>query len=245
MSSSNDRAAWLHGNGTPCDSNHTLPERAWRIILLGAPGIGKGTQAEMLAQCLGSCHLSTGDIFRAAKCLAPDQLSPAMRSALGYMQRGELVPNQIVIDMVAERMRCLNCLHGFLLDGFPRTVEQARALDALMDDQGHRFDAVLSFDLDTEQVIERLSGRRTCSQCKTTFHIKGKPPKVEGVCDKCGAPLYQREDDRPDAIAVRLRAYHDSTAPLEAYYEQQGLLRRVDAGGAPAEVFKRALTVLG
>ncbi|GAB4320118.1 MAG: adenylate kinase [Candidatus Sumerlaeia bacterium] len=244
MGSAEDRAPWLYGDGASCDSNRTIPDRTWRVILLGAPGVGKGTQAEMLSNWLGACHLSTGDIFRAARCLAPGELTPAMREALGYMKRGELVPDDIVIALVSERLRCLKCMYGFLLDGFPRTLTQAQTLDALMGEHRLTFDAVLSFDLDEAEVIERLSGRRTCLQCKTTFHLSGKPPRTEGVCDRCGGALYQREDDCPEAIAVRLRAYRDSAAPLEEYYERKGLLRRIDASGTPEEVFSRAMAAL-
>lgn len=244
MSQPIDRAEWINPNGAACDSSRSLPARARHIILLGAPGIGKGTQAELLSQSLGCCHLSTGDIFRAAKGLDECALTPSMRQALGFMKRGELVPDEIVIQLVAERIRCLNCPHGFLLDGFPRTVNQAEVLDKALANHNVSLDAVLSFELDTDKVIERLSGRRTCSGCKTTFHIKSKPPRVEGICDKCGGALYQREDDRPDAIAVRLRAYHESTAPLEEYYDKQGLLRRIDADGPPDAVFNRAMAVM-
>jgi adenylate kinase len=213
------------------------------MILLGAPGIGKGTQAELLCKRFHTCHLSTGDVFRAAKC-AEGKLSPAMQDALGYMQRGELVPDETVIEMVRERLTCLRCDYGFLLDGFPRTVPQAEALEAMFKTTGLSLDAVLSFELPIQDVVDRLSGRRTCRSCKTTFHVRTMPPKVEGVCDKCGGELYQREDDRPESIRVRLEAYEASTAPLKDYYAQRGLLFTISAAGSPQEVFDRTIVSL-
>lgn len=238
-----DRATWLQGPEAHCSGTREVPARPYRLILLGAPGIGKGTQAELLHEHLGACPLSTGDVFRAAKC-SSCTLSPAMQDAMGHMKAGRLVPDETVIDMVRERAVCLSCNHGFLLDGFPRTVDQARALDKMMAGLGLEFDAVLSFELPTEEVISRLSGRRTCSGCKKTFHLKNNPPKVEGVCDACGAALFQREDDRAEAIAVRLQAYQDSTAPLIDYYKRRNLLIQIEAEGSPQQVFERARAAL-
>jgi adenylate kinase len=214
------------------------------MILLGAPGIGKGTQAELLCKRFNTCHLSTGDVFRFAKSCG-GELGPAMQAALGYMQRGELVPDQTVIDMVRERVRCLKCDYGFLLDGFPRTVQQAEALDEMCREHGLVLDAVLNYELPVEEVVGRLSGRRTCKGCKTTFHVKTMPPKVEGKCDKCGGELYQREDDRPESIRVRLKAYEESTAPLKDYYAKTGLLITISAAGTPEQVFDSTVTALG
>lgn len=243
MALQGDRASWLQGPEARCSGTGEPPVRPWRLILLGAPGIGKGTQAELLHQHMGACPLSTGDVFRAAKCgSAP--LSPAMEDAMGHMKAGRLVPDETVIAMVRERAMCLHCCHGFLLDGFPRTVEQAKSLDNLMAELGLEFDAVLSFELPTEEVISRLSGRRTCSGCKKTFHVKHNPPKQEGVCDVCSSALFQREDDRAEAIAVRLQAYNDSTAPLIDYYSNRGLLIRIQAEGSPQQVFERARAAL-
>lgn len=239
-----DRAAWFQGGCAQCSGTGAAPLRAWRMLLLGAPGIGKGTQAEYISAYTGACHLSTGDVFRFAKN-SGGCLTPSMQSALEFMKRGELVPDSVVIDMVRERVRCIACGHGFLLDGFPRTVEQAIALDALLTEAGVQLDAVLSFDLDEEKVIARLSGRRTCPTCKRTYHITGNPPKVAGICDHDGAALIQREDDRPEAIAVRLRAYHKQTAPLIDYYAAKGLLHSINADGNPEAVFGRAREVLG
>lgn len=243
MAGSCDRKRWLYGESAQCVNDVPPPDRKWRMILLGAPGIGKGTQAELLCEKLGTCHLSTGDIFRAAKN-SQEVLTPAMENALSYMKRGDLVPDETVINLVSERFSCLKCEYGFLLDGFPRTVDQADALDNLMVENDLELDAVLSFELEMPKVIERLSGRRTCEGCKTTFHVVTKPPKVEGVCDKCGGRLYLREDDRPESIEVRMRAYQKSTRPLEEYYEKRGKLIKVSADGTPQEVFEKAYKVL-
>ena len=219
--------------------------KAWRLVLLGAPGVGKGTQADLLCERLGTLHLSTGDVFRAAKAAPADQRTPAIQRALGYMQRGELVPDETVIDLVRERVACLRDPGGFLLDGFPRTVVQAEALSRLLEQERLSLDGVLDYDLPTEEIIVRLSGRRTCAGCKAVFHVVTMPPKKEGICDHCGGQLYQREDDRPESIRVRLDAYARSTAPLTDYYRQQGLLRSINARGTPEEVFQRTLAALG
>lgn len=239
-----DRAAWLQGPKATCSGVGPMPGRAWRLVLLGAPGVGKGTQATLLHDRLGCCPLSTGDVFRHAKACGCAG-SPAMENALGFMKRGELVPDATVIDMVRERARCLQCGHGFMLDGFPRTVQQARTLDAMLAELHAPLDAVLSFELPTPEIVARLSGRRTCSGCKRTFHLMHSPPKAAGICDDCGAPLFQREDDRDEAIAVRLKAYDESTAPLADFYRAKGLLRVVSAEGSPDDVFARALKALG
>ncbi len=243
MTEERDRAQWLTGPAAQCKLDDPYPERSYRMVLLGAPGIGKGTQAELLCARMKTCHLSTGDVFRAAKCMGAG-LSPAMQTALGYMQRGQLVPDLIVIEMVRERVGCLQCNYGFLLDGFPRTVTQAEALKDILASKGVQLDAVLSYELPLEEVVDRLSGRRTCRNCQTTFHVKNRPPQKQGVCDKCGGELYQREDDRPEAIRVRMAAYRDSTAPLEEYYNREGLLIPVSAEGTPEEVFMRTAEAL-
>lgn len=244
MSDQGCRSAWLQGPEAPCVLEGPAPVRAYRMVLLGAPGVGKGTQAEYLCRELGSCQLSTGDVFRTAKALGEDRLSPAMKTAMGHMQRGELVPDEIVVEMVRERVGCLECACGFLLDGFPRTVSQAEAFGEMLEELGIKLDAVLSYELPVDQVVARLGGRRTCPGCKSTFHVLTKPPKVDGVCDKCGGELYTREDDRPESIRVRLQAYEDSTAPLADYYAKQGILRRISAEGSPEEVFERTRAIL-
>lgn len=238
------RLAWLYGSSTMCEPTGLLPSRPYRLVLLGAPGVGKGTQAELLSQMLEACPLSTGDMFRAAKERPEAELGPAMRVALSYMRRGELVPDDTVVAMVRERIGCLHCSYGFLLDGFPRTVSQAEVLDGMLRAECVALDAVVKYDLPVDQVIQRLSGRRTCRQCKTTFHVVSKPPTVDGVCDTCGGELYQREDDCPEAIRVRLDAYEKSTAPLEHYYRDKGLLVTVSAEGTAEAIFDRTLRAL-
>jgi adenylate kinase len=244
MADIRERTAWLKGGDAQCPEPPKQTDNPRRLILLGAPGVGKGTQAELLCQGLGTCHLSTGDIFRAAKSLATEERSPAMEAALGYMRRGELVPDETVLEMVRERVRCLRCPGGFLLDGFPRTVTQAEALEQLLAHEHMKLEAVLSYELPLEQVVARLSGRRTCSGCKAVFHVLTRPPKTNGQCDHCGAQLYQREDDRPESIRVRMQAYEQSTAPLAAFYRRQGLLVSVSADGTPEEIYQRTLKAL-
>jgi adenylate kinase len=244
MAEKRDRTTWLKGGDAPCQEPPEKTEPAHRLVLLGAPGVGKGTQAELLCEGLGTCHLSTGDIFRAAKSLKAEERSPAMEAALGYMRRGELVPDETVLEMVRERVRCLRCPGGFLLDGFPRTVAQAEALEKLLKGEQMKLDAVLSYELPLEQVVARLSGRRTCSGCKAVFHAQTRPPRVEGVCDHCGAKLYQREDDRPESIRVRMQAYEQSTAPLAGFYRRKGLLLSISADGTPEEIYQRTLMAL-
>ena len=198
----------------------------------------------MLCDNLGTCHLSTGDIFRAAKALEPCQLTPALTAALEYMRRGDLVPDETVLAMVTERVRCLHCEGGFLLDGFPRTVAQAEALDNLLETENLQLNAVLSYDLPIEQVVARLSGRRTCADCKAVFHIAARPPRTPEVCDHCNGKLYQREDDRPESIRVRIEAYERSTAPLADFYRRRNLLVSIPAEGSAEEIFQRTLDSL-
>lgn len=244
MAIQGDRAQWLHGKEGCCGRTDSYPDRPLHFILLGAPGVGKGTQAEFLTEKYKSCQLSTGDVFRAAKNVTEEQLTAAMREALEVMKQGRLVPDETVVEMVKERGACLTCGYGFLLDGFPRTVDQAKALEAMLDELQVELDAVLDYQLPEEEVVRRLSGRRTCKQCKATAHLVFNPPKVDGVCDKCGGELYQRDDDKPESVKVRLKAYHDSTAPLSAYYEAKGLLIPISAEGPPKEVFKRTGEIL-
>ena len=183
MQTKPDRAAWLKGGQARCKVLPKKQANPHRLVMLGAPGVGKGTQAELLSERLGACHLSTGDIFRAAKTLDECERTPAMTRALDYMRRGDLVPDEIVLSLVAERAGCLRCRGGFLLDGFPRTVTQAEALEKVLAGQKVRLEAVLSYDLPLEEIVARLSGRRTCSLCKAVYHIQARPPKVRGVCD--------------------------------------------------------------
>jgi adenylate kinase len=206
--------------------------------------VGKGTQAEMLAGKVGACHLSTGDIFRAAKSAAAERPTAALTSALQCMRRGELVSDETVLALIGERVGCLKCEGGFLLDGFPRTVAQAESLEGLLKKNKLTLDAVISYDLPIDRIVARLSGRRTCPKCKAVFHTEALPPKVEGTCDHCGAKLYQREDDRPESVRVRMQAYEKSTAPLADFYRTRGLLRSVSAEGIPEEICARTLKVL-
>ena len=244
MSEQNDRAAWIKSGQAQCSVPPASNEKPPRFVLLGAPGVGKGTQAELLCERLGTCHLSTGDVFRAARCLSPEERSPALDAALDYMQRGDLVPDTTVLDLVRERTRCLRCSGGILLDGFPRTVAQAEALSELLKQEKLTLTAVLNYDLALDKVVARLSGRRTCPGCKAVFHVSARPPKVAGVCDHCGGSLYQREDDRPEAIRTRMEVYQKSTKPLIDYYQQRGVLLTIEAEGSPEEIYERTVTAL-
>ncbi len=244
MSEKNDRATWIKGGQAQCNVPPVPRDKPPRFVLLGAPGVGKGTQAELLCERLGTCHLSTGDVFRAARCLTPEERSPALDAALDYMQRGDLVPDTTVLDLVRERTRCLRCGGGFLLDGFPRTVAQAEALSNLLEREQIKLTAVLNYDLALDKVVARLSGRRTCPGCKAVFHVTARPPKVAGVCDHCGGSLYQREDDRPEAIRNRMEVYQKSTKPLIDFYQQRGVLVTIEAEGTPEEIYERTLVAL-
>jgi len=244
MNAKNDRAAWLKGPAASCHIPPQAQTRPRHFILLGAPGVGKGTQAELLSARLGACQLSTGDIFRAAKSVAECERSPALKLALDAMRKGELVTDETVLAMVKERSACLSCAGGFLLDGFPRTVAQAEALTELLAHENIKLDAVLSYELSLETIVARLSGRRTCEKCKAVYHVQTKPAKVEGVCDACGGKLIQREDDRPESVKVRMVAYKSNTAPLADYYSRQSLLVSIPAEGSPEAIYQRTKTML-
>jgi adenylate kinase len=244
MSTKSDRAAWLKGGAAACNVQPEKPPQPRRLVLLGAPGVGKGTQAELLSQRLGACQLSTGDVFRAAKSLDPCERTPALTTALDFMRQGKLVPDETVLDMVRERVGCLRCEGGFLLDGFPRTVTQAEALSELLQTEKLQLDAVLSYDLPIEKIVSRLSGRRTCAKCKAVYHVETRPAKQPGVCDHCGGELIQREDDRPESVRVRMEAYEKSTAPLADYYRQRNLLVSISAEGTPEDILRRTLSAL-
>lgn len=240
LSTRNNRAAWLEGRSGRCEGV-SGSQNPWRLVLLGAPGVGKGTQAEMLHQHLKACHLSTGDVFRAVGKVPDCAQSPATKAALGYMRRGELVPDSTVWEIVRERKECLHCKGGFILDGFPRTLAQAELLKQLMQEEGLSLSAVINYELPASEIVARLSGRRTCDKCKAVYHIKERPPAVEGSCDHCGGTLFQREDDRPEAIRVRLEAYDRSTAPLILFYEKLGMLIQINAMGSPNEICEKTL----
>lgn len=187
-----------------------------KLILLGAPGAGKGTQAEILSAKLGIPTISTGNILRAA---IKDQ-TPIGMEAKSYMDAGKLVPDAVIIGIVAQRLEQPDCEKGFILDGVPRTIGQAEALDAA----GITFDHVLSIEISDREIEERMAGRRVCQSCGAPYHVKAKPPKQEGVCDTCGGPLVQRDDDKPETVRKRLEVYHAETEPLKGYYEEKGVL---------------------
>jgi adenylate kinase len=200
------------------------------LILLGAPGAGKGTQAAYLRDQWGLTHISTGDILR-AEVKAGSALG---QTAQGYMTRGELVPDDLIIAMMEERLKTLGEA-GYVLDGFPRTVAQAEALDAMLTRIGHALDAVINLDVPRAELIRRLSGRRVCPNCNAVFHVDTMKPKVEGICDQCGHELVQRKDDQPAAIENRLEVYLAQTQPLIDYYASSGKLLTVDGTiGVPA-----------
>lgn len=239
-----DRSLWLDGPSAPCKSVPDPNLAPWRLVLLGAPGVGKGTQAELLNRQLRACHLSTGDVFRAAGSRKDCEQSPAIREAVAHMRRGELVPDTTVWEIIRERRACLNCYGGFILDGFPRTLNQAQSLQKLMEQEGIALDAVVSYELPFDEIVARLGGRRTCGKCKAVYHVTERPSKVSGQCDKCGGELIQREDDRPESVAVRLETYNRSTAPLIDFYRSLGQLVQVPAHGSPDQICVRTLAEL-
>jgi adenylate kinase len=211
-----------------------------RLVLVGPPGAGKGTQAEFIAAHLAVPKISTGDIFRANV----SQGTPLGVEARRYMDAGKLVPDEVTINMVRERLAEPDAGEGFLLDGFPRTTPQAAALDKLLADLGTALDLVMELVVDDDEVIRRLSGRRTCRGCGKIWHIEFDAPSREGVCDRCGAELFQRDDDKAETIAERLREYADKTAPLVDYYGAQGKLVGIDATGPVEDVTVRAIDAL-
>jgi adenylate kinase len=211
-----------------------------RVVLVGPPGAGKGTQAEFIAAHLAVPKISTGDIFRDNVARGTDLGVNARR----YMDSGQLVPDQITIDMVRDRLAEPDAADGFLLDGFPRTVPQAVALDKLVADLGAGLDVVLELVVDDDEVIRRLSGRRTCRGCGKIWHVEFDPPLRDGACDRCGGKLFQREDDRAETVSERLRVYARDTAPLVDYYGAQGRLVGIDATGPVEDVTVRAIDAL-
>lgn len=211
-----------------------------RLVLVGPPGAGKGTQAKFLAHHFKIPHISTGDIFRA---------NVAVKSSLGvkaknFMDAGDLVPDAVTIAMVRDRLAHHNAKRGYLLDGFPRTVPQAEALSKTVTDLGTQLDAVLELRLDDEEVVRRLSGRRTCHGCGRVWHTELDKPKAEGVCDACGGELFQRDDDQPETVRRRLEVYREQTAPLVDFYADAHLLRTIDALGSVDLVTARGIAAL-
>jgi adenylate kinase len=211
-----------------------------RLVLVGPPGAGKGTQAQFIASHFSVPKISTGDIFRANVSEGTDLGLEARK----YMDAGDLVPDEVTIAMVKDRLNQDDATEGFLLDGFPRTVHQAEVLDETLAAQGHTLSVVLELVVDDEEVVRRLSGRRTCRRCGHVWHQDFDPPARDGVCDRCGGELFQRDDDSEDTIRHRLEVYADQTSPLIGYYGDRGLLRGVDATGPVEDVTERAINAL-
>ncbi len=202
----------------------------YRIVFLGPPGAGKGTQAATLARALGVPHLSTGDLLRGAVAAA----TPLGREADGYMRAGRLVPDDLVLGILGERLDAPDARSGFILDGFPRNLAQAEILERRV-----VLDHVVSFEIPSAELVRRLSARRICPTCQAVYNLDSKPPRVPGRCDRDGSELLQRPDDRPEAVEVRLRVYAEQTAPLLDFYRRRGLLRPLDASGAPEAIAER------
>jgi len=243
MTPQRDRTAWLQGGSAVCLQPPTVVQRAWRLVLLGPPGAGKGTQAEFLSRSLGACPLSTGDVFRAARGHAAAPGS-AMATAQKQMERGDLVTDETVLALIGERGRCLHCSGGFMLDGFPRTLAQAHAIDALLAREKIALDGVISYEMPEADILARITGRRVCPQCKTTYHLTGRPPRAPGLCDSCRCELVQRPDDFPETVKIRLEAYAAATRPLAEHYRAKGLLIPIDASGSPGDIHARTLDAL-
>lgn len=210
------------------------------IVLFGPPGAGKGTQAERISREMGIPHIATGDMFREAVAKGTE----LGRKAQEYMRRGELVPDEIVNEMVRERISMPDCSRGFILDGYPRTVNQAKALDEMLAEMGRKVDVVLNLSVSDDEVVKRLSYRRICRRCGAIYHLINNPPRREGVCDRCGGELYQREDDREEVIRRRLRVYYEQTEPVLRYYAERGILRDIDGNGTVDEVWERVKKAL-
>lgn len=212
-----------------------------KIIMLGAPGAGKGTQAKMIADKYGIPHISTGDIFR-ANIKNGTELG---KKAKTYMDQGLLVPDELVVDLVADRIVQEDCAKGFVLDGFPRTIPQAEALDVALTKLGAKIDYAINVEVPDENIVTRMSGRRACVACGATYHLVHIPTKVEGICDRCGAELILRDDDKPETVMKRLAVYHEQTQPLIDYYTKQGALVEVDGTVIMSEVFAAIVDILG
>ena len=203
-----------------------------KMILVGPPGAGKGTQAKRITERLNIPQISTGDMFRAA---VKDGTEMGLK-AKEYMDKGALIPDEVVIGVVKERVEKPDCIGGFILDGFPRTLDQARALDSLLKDMGEGIDHVVVIDVPDDDLVRRLSGRRTCRNCGYMYHVEFNPPKKPGICDKCGGELYQRDDDKEETIRNRLKTYHAQTEPIINFYSKKGLVRKIDGTGSMKEV---------
>ena len=212
-----------------------------KIIMLGAPGAGKGTQADKICAKYNIPHISTGDIFR-ANIKNNTELGQKAKS---YMDKGELVPDELVVDLVVDRIKADDCTNGYVLDGFPRTIPQAEALDAALAAINDKVDYAINVEVPDENIINRMSGRRACVACGATYHIVHIPTKVEGVCDKCGAELILRDDDKTETVKNRLNVYHEQTQPLIDYYTAKNVLHEVDGTKAMEDVFSSIVSILG
>ena len=212
-----------------------------KIIMLGAPGAGKGTQAKKIAAKYEIPHISTGDIFR-ANIKEGTELG---KKAKGYMDAGELVPDELVCDLVVDRLAKDDCKDGYILDGFPRTIPQAEALTEALKKQGTAIDYALDIEMEDQAIIDRMAGRRVCAKCGATFHVVNIPPKKEGVCDNCGGELELRDDDAPETVKKRLNVYHEQTAPLIEYYKKQGILHDIDGTLGIDGVAAKVAEILG
>ena len=212
-----------------------------KLIMLGAPGAGKGTQAKMIADKCGIPHISTGDIFR-ANIKEGTELG---KKAKAYMDKGELVPDELTCDLVMDRIGQDDCKEGFILDGFPRTIPQAEALTAALEKAGNNMDFAVDIEVPDQSIIDRMGGRRACVGCGATYHIINIPPKKEGVCDRCGKELILRDDDKPETVKKRLDVYHDQTQPLIDYYKKQGILKEVDGTMDMKDVFNTIVEMIG
>jgi adenylate kinase len=206
-----------------------------KIVFLGPPGAGKGTQANYLAAQFGLLHISTGDLLREAIAEESDW----GKEARGFVERGELVPDQLVVELVSAYLGKLNPEQGFILDGFPRTLKQAQLLDQFLEEKGKSLEGVINFALSQEEIIRRLSARYYCPSCRANYNLISQPPQKEGVCDQCQIPLERRKDDQPEVIKERLKIYEKATIPLVRYYREKGLLLEIEAEGKEEEVLKR------
>lgn len=211
-----------------------------KIIMLGAPGAGKGTQAKQISSRYEIPHISTGDIFR-ANIKNGTELG---KKAKEYMDQGALVPDELTCDLVMDRIKQDDCKNGFVLDGFPRTIPQAEALDNALTKIGEKMDFAINVDVPDENIVTRMSGRRACLECGATYHIVSIPPKKEGICDNCGSKLVLRDDDKPETVQKRLDVYHEQTQPLIDYYDKQGILKTVDGTVSAEQVFTDITAIL-
>ncbi len=212
-----------------------------RLLIMGAPGAGKGTQAALIKEYFAIPHISTGDMFREAI----SKQTKVGLEAKKYIDKGDLVPDSVTIELVRERLLKDDCKNGFLLDGFPRTIAQAQALDEMLEKLKLKLDAVLNVEIDDKILIDRIVGRRTCSVCKEGYHMTNKKPKVEGICDVCGGKIIQRVDDTEETIKNRLHVYHQLTEPVLTYYDKQGLIKNVSGRGNIEEIFTKVKLLLG